>query len=113
MESICGAFPIKPGKSDDARAFLRELAGPRSEENAASDRRVGITKEAWFFQSLPTGDVLIGYAEGENLAHSLGQIAASQEPIDRWFKDRVLDITGVDLNRMEGPPSERLYHHEA
>ncbi len=113
MDSVCAAFPILPGKSEAARAFLRELAGPRSEENAASDRRVGITKEAWFFQNLPTGDLLIGYAEGEDLARSLGQIAASQEPSDRWFKDRMLDLTGVDLNQMEGAPSERLYQYEA
>ena len=91
---------------------MRELAGPRADENAASDRRVGITKERWFLQSLPTGDVLIGYAEGEDLARSFAQIAASQDPIDRWFKDNIRDITGVDLDQMEGLPSERLYSYE-
>jgi hypothetical protein len=114
MESVCAAFPILPGKTDAARAFMRDVEGPRKAEFAASEQRIGIPKESWYMQSLPTGDILIVYLESEDPGRSLGMFAESQDGFDRWFKDQILDITGADLNQpMAGPPSERLSSYVA
>ncbi|HYU18252.1 MAG TPA: hypothetical protein VEQ11_06105 [Chloroflexota bacterium] len=114
MDTVCGAIPLQPGKTEAARAFVRELDGPRKPEFAASERRIGITKESWYVQGLPSGDILIVYFESQDPGSAIGQFCASQDPFDRWFKQNLLDVTGVDLNQgMEGPLSERLSSYEA
>jgi len=39
-------------------------------------------------------------------------LAESKEPLDVWFKERALDITGVDYNQPL-PPIEELYDYRA
>ena len=40
MNQICLGLPILPGKSVDARDFMRELEGARNAEYDQSERRV-------------------------------------------------------------------------
>ena len=56
MEQICLVLPVKPGQSDDARAFMRELEESRKDEYDRSEQRIGITKEVWHLARLPGGD---------------------------------------------------------
>jgi hypothetical protein len=56
MDPVCLVMPILPGKTGDARAFLKDLDGPRKAEFDKSERRIGITKELWYLATLPTGD---------------------------------------------------------
>ncbi len=58
MEQICLVIPIVDGKSDDARDFMRELEQSRKGEYDQSERRIGITKEAWFLAQGTSGDLL-------------------------------------------------------
>jgi hypothetical protein len=51
------ALPILPGQAAAARAFLSELEGPRKGQYAASERRLGLTKEVWAIQAGPQGDL--------------------------------------------------------
>ena len=60
MDPVCLVMPILPGKTADARAFLRELEGPRKSEFDQSERRIGITKELWYLATLPT--LLVNFA---------------------------------------------------
>ena len=55
MEYALFALPIQSGKSDAARAFLGELEGQRKADYAASEERLGITKEVWALQQSPHG----------------------------------------------------------
>ena len=114
MEQVCFALAVAPGKAQAARAFMRELEGTRKAEYAASERRIGIVKEAWFLQAAPMGDLLIGYMESEDFTRSLRMFAESRDPFDIWFKERMGDATGVDLNDPPpGPLSERLSSYAA
>lgn len=106
MDHICLALPILPGKTDAAREFMRELEGPRKPAYDRSERRIGIPKELWFLASLPSGDHFIAYMESENFERSLGLFSQSQDEFDLWFKTRLADATGVDLNNP--PPDMRL-----
>ena len=45
MNQICLVIPVMPGKSDDARDFMRELEQERKADYDQSERRIGITKE--------------------------------------------------------------------
>lgn len=113
MEQVCFALRIIAGKTGDARAFLRDLDGPRKAEFDRSERRIGIVKESWFLQHLEQYDVLIVYLEGRNVPDSLQQFALSRDAFDLWFKSRMLEVTGVDLNTPpRGSLSEHLSHYE-
>jgi hypothetical protein len=45
------------------------------------------------------------YIESEDFAKALGQFSQSQEDFDLWFKERVFDLSGLDLNN---PPQMEL-----
>jgi len=106
MDQICLVLPIQSDMSDDARAFMRELEESRMDDYDRSERRIGIGKEAWFLAGLPRGgDALIGYIEAQDFASALGTFSASQDEFDLWFKKRLADSTGVDLNN---PPEMTL-----
>jgi len=114
MDHIGFALPILPGKTAAARAFQRDLAGPRMAEYAASERTIGITKELWFLQGTPNGDFFVTYMESADFGKALGMFATSRGTFDVWFKRQLADVTGVDLNEPPpGPLSELLSHYEA
>ncbi len=105
MEQICLAIPILEGKSDDARDFMGELEQSRKSEYDLSEQRIGITKEVWFLAPGMAGDLLVAYIETDDFANALGLFSSSQDDFDLWFKRRLADSTGVDLNT---PPKMSL-----
>jgi hypothetical protein len=115
MDPVCLVMPILPGKTADARAFVRELDGSRRAEFDQSERRIGITKELWYLATLPTGDQLVGYMEAANFGDAVAQFSASQDSFDLWFKKQMADVTGVDLNNIPADfaPPELLSHYDA
>jgi hypothetical protein len=114
MDQVCFALPIIHGKTEAARAFMRELEGSRKREFAASEQRIGITKELWYLQHTPNGDIFVTYMESPDFGKALSQFAQSQDDFDQWFKQQMEDVTGVDLNNPPtGPMSELLSNYEA
>ncbi len=114
MDRVCFALPLLEGKSEDARAFFEELETQRKSDYAASEQRINITKEAWYIQQTPKGDLLLAYIESPDFADALGKFSQSRDEFDEWFKRRVSEVTGVDLNDPPpGPLSEQLSSYEA
>lgn len=105
MNQICLVIPITPGKSDDARDFMRELEHERKAQYDQSERRIGITKEVWYLARTPGGDQFVAYMETTDFAKALSLFSASRDEFDMWFKRRLADSTGLDLNN---PPSMQL-----
>jgi hypothetical protein len=105
VEQICLVIPVKPGGADDARDFMRELEASRMDEYAISEERIGITKEVWFLADLPGGDGLVAYMESDDFGTALSRFSQSQDDFDMWFKRRLAECTGVDLNN---PPKMTL-----
>ena len=114
MDHICLVLPILSGKTDDARAFMRELDGPRKKEFDASERRIGITKELWYLAKVASGDQLVGYMESQDFGKAVAQFSASREAFDVWFKQQMAKVTGVDLNNLPADfmPPELLSHYD-
>ena len=83
MDRTCFALPLLAGKTEAARAFLHELEGERKLAYAASEERLGLTKEVWAVQTLPTGDCFVVYFEGADIGRAFRQFAASQDAFDR------------------------------
>ena len=105
MDQICLVVPIIPGRTADARDFMRELEAGRNADYQRSEQRIGITKEAWYLARTPAGDQLVGYMESPDFPAALSMFAQSQDEFDRWFKHRLADATGLDLNT---PPQASL-----
>jgi len=108
MKAFSVAFPVLPGKSEAAKEFAKTLTGPRHKEFEASEKRLKISKEALFLQKTPQGDSLIVYFEADDVEKAAVDFPRSQDPFDRWFKDQVKAITGVDINQAGGPPPEQI-----
>lgn len=114
MDQTLFALPILPGKTDAARAFLAELEGERKGQYAASEGKLGLTKEVWAIQAGPQGDLYVVYFAGESIAEAFQKFAASRGDFDVWFKQRVRETTGADLNTPPpGPMSEILSDFQA
>jgi hypothetical protein len=106
VDHVCVVFPLLSGKTEDARAFQRELDTTRKADYDRSERRIGITKEHWFIAAVPGGDQLVVYMESEDFGRALGLFSASEDEFDLWFKRRLADVSGVDLGNL--PPDMAL-----
>src|SRR6476620_4367670 len=106
VDHICVVFPILSGKTQAARDFQRELGQQRLAEYDKSERRIGITKEDWFIASVNGGDQLVAYMEAADFGKALTQFSQSRDSFDMWFKERLADVTGVDLNNP--PPNMKF-----
>jgi hypothetical protein len=113
MESFAFVFPVLPGKAEQARVFGKDVMGPRASEMDASRRPLGVTREAVWINETPMGDMGIVLIEGENVAEANRRFAASTEPFDVWFKETVLDFSGVDFSEPLPAMSETLYDNRA
>ncbi len=105
MDQVCLVIPILSGKTDAARNFLRDVETERKAEYALSERRLGITKEVWYLAQTPGGDYLVAYMESRDFGTTTQLFVKSQDDFDLWFKQRLAEATGVDMNN---PPEMRL-----
>jgi hypothetical protein len=85
MPTFAAALPLLPGKTDDWKRMVEEIAGPRRADFEDFHRRVGLTKENWYLQPTPQGDLVIVYLEGE-IPQCFQRFATSDHPFDRWFR---------------------------
>jgi hypothetical protein len=111
MPLIVRAFPVLPGKDAEMRELAAEMAGDRRSEAAVFFRSFGVTRESWHLQHTEHGSWVIGVTElSDDLEKTAQDYATSQRPFDRWFKDRVQQITGInpDVEPL-GPPTVTLF----
>ena len=114
MDQICLVVPVLPGRTADARDFMRELEGDRNADYQRSERRIGIVKEAWYLARTPAGDQFGAYMETPDVGQALSLFSGSQDEFDLWFKRRLADSTGLDLNTPpSGPLPELLSSYSA
>jgi hypothetical protein len=99
--------PILPGKTEAATAFASTLMKERRAE--MDNAQVTVTHEIWFLQETPMGDFLIVYHVSPDGEAVHAALAKSTEPFDVWFREQVLDITGIDISTpMSGLPKQIL-----
>ena len=111
MPLIVRAFPLLPGKEEDLRKLAAEMAGPRREEAKEFFASFGVVRESWHYQETPHGAVVIGVTEVDGEVSTVAhEYAESNRPFDRWFKDQVRNLSGVDPDIQPlGPPSEVIF----
>jgi hypothetical protein len=67
---------------------MRELEEKRKPDYDRSERRIGITKEAWYLARTPGGDQFVAYMETPDFGQALSLFSGSQDEFDLWFKRR-------------------------
>ena len=111
MTLIVRAFPVLPGKEEELRRLADEMAGAERDRAAAFYSGFAVTRESWHLQKTPHGSCLICLTElGREPVAMAKAYACSERPFDRWFKQRVRELTGVDPDRDPlGPPTETIF----
>ena len=107
MPAIGFIAPLLPGKTEtDRSAMIDCWRGDRRKAYEASRIRLGISREAVFIQSTPGGDIAVVYWEADDVAAALQGMATSDDPFDRWFRDHVRDVHGINVEDGFPPPEQ-------
>jgi hypothetical protein len=99
MESLAFAFPLRAGKTEEWRAWVREIVGPRRREYEAFSRKLGLKTQRAYLQHTPQGDQAIIYMEGNDLRRTFHELQMSQDPFAVRLRQRTQDLFGVDLTQ--------------
>src|SRR5215472_2599142 len=83
MDQICLVVPVLPGRTADAKDFMRELEAGRNADYQRSEQRIGIVKEAWYLARTPAGDQLVAYLESPDFPAA----PPGREPAGRGERD--------------------------
>jgi hypothetical protein len=108
MPILTFALPLPADRVEALREFVGELLGSRRAEFEASWRAKGIVAERAWLQSAPTGMLVLVSIEAGDLLRAMHAIATSDTPFDRWYRQRVRDIYGVDLADESSRPQIEL-----
>ena len=113
MPSIAFVAPLLPGKTEtDREAMTSCWNGDRKPDYERSRKALGITREAVFIQPTPDGDVAVVYWEADDVEAAFADMATSDDPFDRWFRDHVRDVHGINIE--DGfPPPEQIMDYRA
>jgi len=111
MQTFCAAFPLLPGKTETGKEFAKACMGPRRAEFAEALKTHGVTRESWFLQRTPKGDMIIVHFEAEDIKKTFEIMAMEKTAFMVWFKQQVKSVTGVDLEQpSDEPPPEEIVH---
>lgn len=98
MAIFAVAFPVAPGQTENWRAWMEEVAGPRRDEFVASRRAVGV-RERTFLHATPMGDIAIIVLEGDDPEASFDRLMNTDDEFSRWFGAKAAEVHGVDTSQ--------------
>src|SRR5262249_55338643 len=102
MESLAFVFPLRAGKTEEWRAWIAEILGPRRSEYKAFSRRVGLGTQRAYLQHTPQGDQALLYLEGNDPQRTFQVLQTSQDPFAIWVRQRTNNLfDGVDLTQID------------
>jgi hypothetical protein len=109
MSSIGFVVPVPTGKEQADREWMGELDGQRREEYQAEWKKAGFKHHTVWQQETPNGTVDIVYLEADDIPAAMAAVTSSDAPFHQWFRERVLDVHGLDLAQ-QNPPQPTLLH---
>jgi hypothetical protein len=108
MPAATFAAPILPDREEEWRRFVQEVAEERLSEYEGLRRRLGISNESAWLTRTKGGEMAMVYLEAEDPERIVPALAASEEPFDLWFKERLLEYHGRDFVRVPGRAAAKL-----
>ncbi|HXT20593.1 MAG TPA: hypothetical protein VN923_07580 [Thermoanaerobaculia bacterium] len=112
MDLVVRAFPIIPGKEEQLRTLAREMQTRRAADARAFFDRFGVARESWHVQQTPYGTWIIGVTQitGMPIPVAAEEYSRSERPFDRWFKNQVHELSGINPDEQPlGPPTECIF----
>ena len=111
MASLAFVFSLRAGKTEEWRAWIAEILGPRRSEYEAFSRRAGLRTQRAYLQHTSQGDQAIIYLEGDDLQRTFQHLRTAQDQFTVWVRQRTKDLfDGVDLTQIElGSLSEYVF----
>jgi hypothetical protein len=97
MSGITLTFPIVAGKVEAWRRFCQEMSGSRRQMYEASRRQLGITRERLALVGTAFGSAAVTTLEADDVGLALRQIITSNLPFDRWYREQMQELHGVNL----------------
>ena len=97
MPGIVLTFPIVRGKVEAWRRFCQEMSASRLQMYEASRRRLGITRESLALVETAFGSAAVTTLEAPDVGWALAQIISSDLPFDRWYRERMEFLHGINL----------------
>jgi len=90
---------------DDAKAFVEEIRNHA--DSAQREEFVQLFNgafENWYVQELDGKAYLVAITEGlqSDFESGFSQYAGLNQPFFNWFRDRILEITGIDMREQPG-----------
>ena len=101
MSVLVLTLPISPGKVEAWRRFCQELRGSQRPPYEASRRRLGVTRERLALVENPFGSTSITTLEASDVNWTLSEMIRSDQPFERWYRERLQDLHGVRLASYE------------
>lgn len=102
MKPMGMMFPVLPGKTEKVLELASQLTNERAEEYDRAQATVQV--EDWFLQRTPMGDFVIVYFESEDPMGVFTGLVTSEEPFDIWFRNQLLEITGMEMSSVTAIP---------
>lgn len=107
---VVRAYPLHD--RPELEKFIGELRSKPEETRSFYDRHSA--EEAWFLQNTEDGPLVIAVLAVDDPGRAAKTYGESTDPFDVWFKQRVIEVSGVDPNKTPlGPPSEEIFQFSA
>lgn len=108
MPSLVLTFPLVAGKVEAWRRFCQALAGFRLPAYEASRLRLNITREQWGLVETQFGATAVVTFEAVDLGAAVSQMVLSPLPFERWYREQVQELYGIQWVSDELLPSVLL-----
>ena len=109
---VVRAYPMLPRHEAEIRRLAHDLTVPRAKDKDDFYLRMGVARETWHLQETSLGHWVIVVTDmaDKPVDDAARSFAASPMDFDRWFKEQVMLITGIDPTITPlGPPTEALF----
>ena len=98
--------PIVEGKLQAWKDWAGELSGQEFED---FNSRYGLTRHAAWLAETPAGPMVIALHEGPGANDLMPKLAASEKEYDRWFRDKLKEVHGMDIAQPPPGPLPEMY----
>jgi len=100
---------VLEGQESSMDRFLTDLQSGRKADTDSFYQRYGVIRETAYLQETALGKILIVVTDIDEADKNFASYGASKAEFEAWFKDRVKEFSGIDLNASpRGPEAKRL-----
>jgi len=101
-------IPVMPNKEEAWRRFMQELQGSQGQAFKVWCRQLDLLVEQVWLNETPGGTIIIANLSLGNRKAALARLAKMGTPFERWLRQQVLTLHGLDLLKIAQATSYSL-----